>query len=132
MSELTPLEKALRNLRGNLSDTADIAEAVGDGNEPSQTEKDAVSGWMDEAESELQTIHDPGQSPSLSPPSAGSAQNPEIPASRIQTCEDAHDLAEEAESEASEASPDYDYIGDRTRTLEASYLGAIRDKFGIE
>ena len=132
MADLTPLQKALKRIKGVLGDTEDMAKTVGDGNQPSQTDKDDVSGWMDEAEGELETIHDPAQSPSLSPASAGSAQNPTIPDSRLQTCEDAHSLAQEAESEAGEASPDHDYIGDRTRTLEGSYLGAIREKFGIE
>jgi hypothetical protein len=132
MTEVTPLQKALRNLKGNLTDTTDVAKAVGDGNEPSQTDRDAVSAYLDDVQSELETIHDPGQSPSLVPPSAGSAQHPTIPDSRLQTCQDAETLAAEAESEAGEASPDYTCIGDRTRTLEASYLDAIRDRFGIE
>jgi hypothetical protein len=132
MTDTTMLKRAIQRIRDALADAADVANSVGDGNEPSQTDKDNVSSWMDDAESELETIHDPSQSPSLSPPGAGSAQSPTIPGSRSQTCEDARDLAEEAETEAGKASPDCDYIGDRTRTLEASYLSAIRDKFGIE
>jgi hypothetical protein len=132
MSELTPLQKAIKRVKGRFGEVSDRAKTLGDGNTPSQGDKDDVSGWLDEAESELATIHDPGQSPSLSPTSAGSEQTPTIPDSRCQTCEDAADLAAEAETEAGQASPDYDYIGDRTRTLEGSYLDAIRDKFEID
>jgi len=132
MTEMTPLEKALERLEDDFREARQRAAALGDGNQPSQSDKDDVSGWMDDAESELTIIHDPSQTPSLVPPSAGSGQNPTISDSRLQTCHDATVLATEALTEAGESSPDYDYIGDRTRTLEDSYLDAIRDKFEIE
>ena len=68
----------------------------------------------------------------ISPVNEGEVMEISIPASRLQTCADALDLAQEAEGEAKKASPDYDYIGDRTRTLEEEYIPAIRVKFEIE
>ena len=62
----------------------------------------------------------------------GEVMEVSIPASRLQTCADALELAQEAEAESKKASPNYDYIGDRTRTLEATYTDAIRAKFEIE
>lgn len=132
MSEPTPLEKALKRLEDDFLEARERAKALGDGNQPSETDKTDVGGWMDEAETDLTTIHNPSLSPSLSPPSAGSAQSPTIPTSRYQTCADAADLASEMWSAATQASPDYDYIGDRSRTLQGSYLEAIRDKFEID
>ena len=91
-----------------------------------------VAGWLDSADADLAVIHDENQSPSLDPTSAGEVMEISIPASRLQTCADAQELAREAEGEAKKDSPDYDYIGDRTRTLEATYTAAIRVKFEVE
>jgi hypothetical protein len=128
---MADLGEKLRAIRDKLKAIADIAENVGDGNPPSQTQLNDVIASLDGAEDDLAIIHDSQQSPSLDPPGAGENQNPAIGASRLETCNDAQGLATEAEAEAGKFDPDYDYIGDRTRTLEGTYLGAIRQKFGI-
>ena len=128
---MADLGEKLRAIRERFKRVLDIAKDVGDGNPPSQAQLDDVTADLDGAESDLAIIHDPQQSPSLDPSDAGEEQDPTIGSSRLQTCEDAANLATEAEAEGGKFDPDYDYIGDRTRTLEGTYLGAIREKFGI-
>ena len=129
---MTALGDALRKIRESLGKTRDRAQTLGDSTEPSDQDKEEVDIWLVDAEADLAVIHDENQSPSLNPASAGEVLEISIPASRLQTCADALELAEEAEGEAKKASPNYDYIGDRTRTLEEEYIPAIRVKFEIE
>ena len=128
---MTALGDALRKIRESLGKTRDRAQTLGDSTEPSDQDKEEVDIWLVDAEADLAVIHDENQSPSLDPTSAGEVMEVTIPASRLQTCADALELAQEAEAEAKKASPDYDYIGDRTRTLEATYTAAIRAKFEL-
>jgi len=128
---MADLGEKLRAIRDRFKGVFDIAENVGDGNPPSQAQLDDVAAHLDSAESDLAIIHDSQQPPSLDPPGAGEGQNPTIGTSRLETCNDAQGLATEAEAEAGKFDPDADYIGDRTRTLAGTYLGAIREKFGI-
>jgi len=128
---MADLAEKLREIRDRFKGVSDIAENVGDGNPPSQAQLDDVTASLGSAEGDLAIIHNSQQSPSLDPPDAGEDQNPTIGTSRLETCNDAQSLATEAETEAGKFDPDCDYIGDRTRTLEGTYLGAIRVKFGI-
>ena len=128
---MSDLAEKLREIRDRFKGVSDIAENVGDGNPPSQAQLDDVTAHLDSAERDLAIIHNSQQSPSLDPPGAGENQNPAIGTSRLETCEDALSLATEAEAESGKFDPDHDYIGDRTRTLEGTYLGSIREKFGI-
>jgi hypothetical protein len=128
---MADLGEKLRAIRDRFKGVFDIAENVGDGNPPSQAQLDDVTAYLNSTESDLAIIHDAEQSPSLDPPGAGEDQNPSIGTSRLATCNQAQSLATEAEAESGKFDPDFDYIGDRTRTLEGTYLGAIRQKFGI-
>ena len=128
---MSALGDRLERILEKLKNVRDKAAALGDSTEPSDEDKEEVDAWLVDAEADLAVIHDENQSPSLDPTSAGEVMEVTIPASRLQTCADALELAQEAEAEAKKASPDYDYIGDRTRTLEATYTAAIRAKFEL-
>jgi hypothetical protein len=128
---MSALGDALRRILEKAKKVRNKAKDIGDGGTPSEADKELVDGWLNDMEADLALIHDPNESPSLDPTDAGSVQPATIPTGRLETCEDALDLAEEADTEIGADPPDYDYIGDRTRTLESEYPGPIRSKFGI-
>ncbi|MCP3980343.1 MAG: hypothetical protein GY716_13655 [bacterium] len=132
MSMPTVLGERLKRIRDKAKKIRDISNAVGDGNEASSQQKADVEEALEAMGDDLTDLHDPNAEPSLDPPSAGTPQNPAIPSSRLQTCEDALQSAEEAYTvQTTGSTPNYDYIGDRTRTLEASFVPAVREDFGL-
>ena len=128
----TTLGEYLKQVRDLLKAVRETAEAVGDANTPTQEQQDAVEADLDAVEADLARIHDPNVSPSLDPPGAGEVQSPTIPSSRLQTAQDAVTIAEDAyDEESARSNPDYDYIGDRTRTVADVYVPEIRSDFGL-
>ena len=128
---MSGLTEILETIREKLGQTRERADLVGDEADPTQQDKTDVDGWLSTAGTLLAQIHDEGTEPSLDPVDAGSAQSVTIPSSRLQTCTDAYNMIDAGYVESKKTDPNNGFIGDRTRTIQATYLSAIRQEFKI-
>lgn len=109
---LEKIKEALENAQG----------AAGGQSPPNKT---AAAGYLNDAEDDIDVILDPGQSPSLSPATAGSVL-PQTQHGNYDDCIDYQiSLADDAVTEAKDGN-DQDYIGDRIKTIK-DHLEETRD-----
>jgi len=125
---MSSLEDELEDLKDDLEDSDDVT-----GSDPgplSQQAREAVSAHLDRAETRIARIQDPGTSPSLNPPDAGTIDASVTPQTLPEYADVCVALAGAAHVESTKAEPDDDLIGTKLKTIR-SLLPGYRHLAGI-
>jgi hypothetical protein len=126
---MSTLQDELEDLLEDLESAKQVIDEQPPPLPPIGAEK--VMGHLNDAESHIDVILDPSQSPSLDPPGIGSADTANYPSSDTLASyvDDCISLANDA-TNALGSGPDYEEIGDALRTIKTVLLPLCYEELG--